>query len=48
MNSDKAVQLLEERQRREQQLDLVDCLQLSDKMTVIAKDEHLCQKYKLG
>jgi CBS domain-containing protein len=37
----KAEQLLAERSRRNQNLDLVDCLQFSDKCQIIARNEHL-------
>ena len=38
---DKAKELYEERIRRNQELELLDCLQLSDKMQIIARNEHL-------
>jgi hypothetical protein len=38
---DKARQLLEERQRRNQTPTLIDCLQFSDKLQIIARDERL-------
>ena len=38
---EKARQLLEERQRRNQAPTLIDCLQFSDKLQIIARDERL-------
>jgi hypothetical protein len=37
----KAEQLLAERSRRNQNLDLIDCLQFSDKLQIIARNEDL-------
>ena len=44
----KAKQLLVERTRRGQQVDLIDCLQLGDKGDVIAKDQQLKETMHLG
>ena len=45
---DKTVQTLEERRRRGQQPDFVNCLQLSDKIEIVAKDEKVRTEYDLG
>ena len=41
---EKARQLLEERQRRNQTPTLIDCLQFSDKLQIIARDERLATR----
>jgi len=41
---EKARRMLEERQRRNQESSLVDCLQFSDKAQIIARDETLRKK----
>jgi len=44
----KAEALLDERSRRDQSLELLDCLQFADKCQIIARDKHLREDSKFG